>query len=89
MAWSGAAPIAGVEVSINDGSWQEARLVGDRHRHSWQWWELLTTLAQPGGNSIKARATDLADRTQPDLPDWNRYGYGNNALQKVVVQVTP
>jgi len=89
VAWSGAAPIAGVEVSINDGSWQEARLVGDRHRHSWQWWELLTNLDQPGINSIRARATDLADRIQPDLPDWNRYGYGNNAVQKVVVQVTP
>jgi DMSO/TMAO reductase YedYZ molybdopterin-dependent catalytic subunit len=89
VAWSGAAPIAGVEVSINDGSWQEARLVGDRHRHSWQWWELLTSLDQPGTNSIRARAADLAGRTQPDLPDWNRYGYGNNAVQKVVVQVTP
>jgi DMSO/TMAO reductase YedYZ molybdopterin-dependent catalytic subunit len=89
VAWSGAAPIAGVRVSINEGSWQEARLVGDRHRHSWQWWELFTSLDQPGGNSIRARATDLADRTQPDLPDWNRHGYGNNAVQKVVVQVTP
>jgi DMSO/TMAO reductase YedYZ molybdopterin-dependent catalytic subunit len=89
VAWSGAAPIAGVEVSINDGSWQETRLVGDRHRHSWQWWELLTNLDQPGTNSIRARAADLAGRTQPDLPDWNRYGYGNNAVQKVVVQVTP
>jgi DMSO/TMAO reductase YedYZ molybdopterin-dependent catalytic subunit len=89
VAWSGAAPIAQVEVSINDGSWQEARLVGDRHRHSWQWWELLTSLDQPGTNSIRARATDLADRTQPDLPDWNRRGYGNNAVQKLLVQVTP
>jgi DMSO/TMAO reductase YedYZ molybdopterin-dependent catalytic subunit/glyoxylase-like metal-dependent hydrolase (beta-lactamase superfamily II) len=89
VAWSGAAPIARVEVSINDGSWQEARLVGDRHRHSWQWWELLTSLHQPGTNSIRARATDLADRTQPDLPDWNRHGYGNNAVQKLLVQVTP
>jgi DMSO/TMAO reductase YedYZ molybdopterin-dependent catalytic subunit len=89
VAWSGAAPIARVEVSINDGSWQEARLVGDRHRHSWQWWELLTSLDQPGTNSIRARATDLAGRTQPDLPDWNRHGYGNNAVHKLLVQVTP
>ena len=38
---------------------------------------------------VRARATDLADRTQPDLPDWNRHGYGNNAVQKLLVQVTP
>jgi DMSO/TMAO reductase YedYZ molybdopterin-dependent catalytic subunit/rhodanese-related sulfurtransferase len=87
VAWSGAAPIARVEVSINNGSWQEARLIGDRHRHSWQWWELLTNLAQPGTNSIRARATDLAGRTQPGQPQWNRHGYGNNAIQQVLVQV--
>ena len=88
VAWSGAAPIARVEVSINNGSWQEARLIGDRHRHSWQWWELLTSLAQPGKNSIRARATDLAGHTQPGQPPWNRHGYGNNAIQEVLVQVT-
>jgi DMSO/TMAO reductase YedYZ molybdopterin-dependent catalytic subunit/rhodanese-related sulfurtransferase/glyoxylase-like metal-dependent hydrolase (beta-lactamase superfamily II) len=89
VAWSGAAPIARVEVSINEGPWHEARLIGGRHRHSWQWWELLTSLAQPGKNSIRARATDLAGRTQPGKPEWNRHGYGNNAVQKVLVQVTP
>ena len=89
VAWSGAAPIAGVEVSINEGPWQQARLIGDRHRHSWQWWELLTTLTQPGTNSIRARATDLAGRTQPSQPPWNRHGYGNNAVQKVLVQIPP
>ena len=55
----------------------------------WQWWELLTTFTQPGTNSIRARATDLADRTQPSQPPWNRHGYGNNAVQKVLVQITP
>ncbi|HEX3245184.1 MAG TPA: sulfite oxidase, partial [Chloroflexota bacterium] len=40
VAWSGAAAIARVEVSINGGRWEEARLVSDRRRHSWQWWEL-------------------------------------------------
>jgi DMSO/TMAO reductase YedYZ molybdopterin-dependent catalytic subunit len=87
VAWSGTAPIARVEVSINNDSWQQARLIGDRHRHSWQWWELLTNLGQPGTHSIRARATDLAGRTQPAQPQWNRHGYGNNAIQQVLVQV--
>jgi DMSO/TMAO reductase YedYZ molybdopterin-dependent catalytic subunit/rhodanese-related sulfurtransferase/glyoxylase-like metal-dependent hydrolase (beta-lactamase superfamily II) len=89
VAWSGEAPIGRVEVSINEGPWQQARLIGDRHRHSWQWWELLTTLTHPGTNTIRARATDLAGRTQPNQPQWNRHGYGNNAVQKVLVLVTP
>src|SRR5579859_4007083 len=87
VAWSGAAPIARVEVSINAGSWQEARLIGDGRRYSWQWWELLTNIARPGKQSIRARATDLAGRTQPSQPRRNRHGYGNNAIQTVLVHV--
>jgi anti-anti-sigma factor len=87
VAWSGAAPIARVEVRIGDGPWQDARLVGERKRYSWQGWELIARLEQPGSTVISARATDMASRTQPDSPEWNRLGYGNNAIQKVRVAV--
>jgi DMSO/TMAO reductase YedYZ molybdopterin-dependent catalytic subunit/rhodanese-related sulfurtransferase len=83
VAWSGAAPIDKVEVSIGGGAWQCARLIGQRHRHSWQWWELLTRIDSPGETTLRARATDLAGRTQPDRPRWNRLGYGGNAMQHV------
>jgi DMSO/TMAO reductase YedYZ molybdopterin-dependent catalytic subunit len=87
VAWSGAAPIARVEVSVGAGPWQPADLVGDRNRHSWQWWELLTRVDEPGDTTIRARATDLADRTQPEESEWNRLGYGNNAIQVLPVRV--
>jgi DMSO/TMAO reductase YedYZ molybdopterin-dependent catalytic subunit len=87
VAWSGAAPIARVEVSIGGGPWQNARLLGERKRHSWQGWELLVRLKQRSSTVISARATDLAGRTQPNLPEWNRLGYGNNAIQKIRVDV--
>jgi DMSO/TMAO reductase YedYZ molybdopterin-dependent catalytic subunit len=87
VAWSGAASISRVEVSVAGGRWQEARLVSERRRHSWQWWELLTTLNEPGPVTIRARATDLAGRTQPEQPEWNRLGYGNNAIQSITVDV--
>jgi DMSO/TMAO reductase YedYZ molybdopterin-dependent catalytic subunit len=83
VAWSGAAPIDKVEVSIGGGPWQNARLIGQRHRHSWQWWELLTRIDSQGETTLQARATDLAGRTQPDRPVWNRLGYGGNAVQNV------
>ena len=38
VAWSGAAPIARVEVSVDGAPWQRATLVGHRHGHGWQWW---------------------------------------------------
>ena len=87
VAWSGAAPVAKVEVAVGDGGWQAVRLVGDRSRHSWQWWELITTVQDPGPLSLRARATDLAGRTQPDAAEWNRLGYGNNSIQRVPIQI--
>jgi hypothetical protein len=36
---------------------------------------------------ICARAADLANRIQPEVPEWNRLGYGNNAIQRIHVQV--
>lgn len=87
VAWSGAAPIAQVEVSIADGPWQPAQLIGRRQPHSWQWWELLTRLEQPGVVTVRSRATDLAGRVQPEQPEWNRLGYGGNAIQPVAIRV--
>ena len=87
VAWSGAAPIEKVEISIGSGPWQHARLIGQRHRHSWQWWELLTCIDNPGETTLRARATDLAGRTQPERPHWNRLGYGGNAVQNVPLLV--
>ena len=89
VAWSGAAPIARVEVRVDGAPWQPATLVGERHRHGWQWWELSARLARPGGITIRARATDLAGRTQPDQPQWNPLGYANNAVHEVRLAVDP
>jgi DMSO/TMAO reductase YedYZ molybdopterin-dependent catalytic subunit len=87
VAWSGAASIARVEVRVGVAPWRPARLIGDRQRGRWQWWELLTRLDEPGEVELRARATDLADRTQPDKPAWNRLGYGANAIQVLRVRL--
>jgi DMSO/TMAO reductase YedYZ molybdopterin-dependent catalytic subunit len=87
VAWSGAAPIARVEVSVGGSRWQEARLVGERNRYSWQWWELITRVEKSSSLGLRARATDLADRTQPERAEWNGLGYGNNAIQEVPIRV--
>jgi hypothetical protein len=36
---------------------------------------------------IRVRATDMTGRTQPETPEWNRLGYGNNAVQMIRVQI--
>lgn len=87
VAWSGAAEIAKVDVSLNGGLWQEARMIGEPRRGAWQWWELITSIEQVGPLVVRARATDAAGRTQPDHAEWNRLGYGNNSVHVVETQV--
>jgi len=87
LAWSGAAPIARVEVRIDDAPWRPTTLAGEHRRHSWQPWELSARLARPGNITIRARATDMAGQTQPDQPQWNPLGYANNAIHKVRLAV--
>jgi len=36
---------------------------------------------------LRARATDLAGRKQPNEQQWNRLGYGNNLVHQVPVRV--
>ena len=87
VAWSGAAPIARVEVSGGGGPWQAARLLGEPTHDSWRWWEITVRADHPGAMSIRARATDAAGHTQPEDPEWNRLGYGANAVHQVVVRI--
>ena len=83
FAWSGVAPVARVEVSVDEGEWQGAVLSDRPSKHSWQPWELTVQIDRPGRVSIRARAVDDAGRSQPERAEWNRLGYGNNAIQGV------
>jgi len=40
-----------------------------------------------GRHTLRARATDAAGNTQPEVPPWNRLGYGNNAIEVVYIDV--
>ena len=85
VAWSGIAPIARVDVTVDDGPWRRARMLDRPSRYGWQKWE-LTTRVKSGEISIRARATDRLGNTQPVRAEWNRLGYGNNAIQKTTVR---
>src|SRR3984885_5496167 len=90
VAWSGAAPIARVEVSVSDGPWQKARLVGTPGAHGWQQWEFLASGLGPGETRIRSRAVDLAGGVQPEppeQPEWNGLGYGANFVHEVRVRL--
>lgn len=86
VAWSGVAPIARVEISVDNGPWQDGQVHRAHNRYCWQPWELITKVDR-GETTIKSRATDSAGRAQPETPEWNRCGYGNNAVQQVTIMI--
>jgi len=87
VAWSGAAPVDQVEVSVCGGDWQRARLLGEQRRGVWQRWELTARLDSPGPARVRARATNRAGGSQPACAEWNRLGYGNNGIHQVPFRV--
>jgi DMSO/TMAO reductase YedYZ molybdopterin-dependent catalytic subunit len=89
-AWSGRAPVTGVEVSTDAGaSWSAAVLDPDEgHRWAWRGFSHTWT-ATPGRYQLCARATTADGETQPVVPAWNRGGFANNAVQLVDVACLP
>lgn len=85
-AWSGAGPIVKVEIAVDGGdSWQEARVSAQSGPYTWQAWEAEWDAVDPGRHSLRARATDAQGNIQPAVGRWNKYGYGSNGVQVVVV----
>jgi sulfane dehydrogenase subunit SoxC len=87
-AWSGFAPVASVEVSVDGGvTWAEAELDRPIDRWAWRGWRYAWQPSAPGQYELRCRARDESGNVQPDEPDWNAGGYVNNAVQRVTVTV--
>ena len=87
-AWSGTGPITVVEVSLTgEGEWQPAEVVPPQGPYQWQDWSFEWAATAVGRHSLRARATDAAGNVQPEVPPWNRLGYGNNATEVIYVDI--
>jgi DMSO/TMAO reductase YedYZ molybdopterin-dependent catalytic subunit len=88
-AWSGRAPVASVQVSVDSGrTWAPADLEPSDHRWAWRGW-VFRWEATPGRHVLMARAIAADGELQPDQQAWNRGGFANNAAQQVDVVCTP
>jgi Mo-co oxidoreductase dimerisation domain len=81
--------VASVEVSVDGGeTWQAARVEHDVDS-PWAWsawtydWD-----ASVGRHELCVRARDDAGNEQPLDGEWNVGGYGNNAVQRLIVNVS-
>jgi sulfite oxidase len=88
FAWSGQGRIVRVEVSDDDqATWRDARLVEPTDRWAWTMWEYTWNPRAPGDYRLWTRATDDAGNVQPLSVEWNRFGYGYNAIQDAAYTV--
>jgi len=87
-AWSGTGPVTRVDVSLTgDGEWHPAQLDPPSGPYHWHDWAFDWDAADTGRHTLRARATDAAGNVQPEVPPWNRLGYGNNAIEVIYVDV--
>ncbi|MGW2730885.1 sulfite oxidase [Streptomyces sp. NPDC001494] len=85
VAWAQHRGIGRVEVRIDDGPWQEARLAAEDSRDTWRQWSLPWRAAK-GAHTLTVRATDRSGRVQTErrtrtVPD------GASGWHSVVVTV--
>lgn len=87
-AWSGAAPVHRVEVSVDGGAhWRQARLRDRPRAGDWVRWTTDWRPDRPGAATLLARATDEAGNTQPARAVHNDHGYLFDAVVRHPVEV--
>ncbi|USQ85257.1 sulfite oxidase [Streptomyces phaeoluteigriseus] len=85
VAWAQHRGIDKVEIRVDDGPWQEARLAAEDSRDTWRQWS-FPWQATKGGHTLTVRATDRTGAVQTDrrtrtIPD------GASGRHSVVVTV--
>lgn len=73
VAWAQHRGIRAVEVQVDDGAWQQARLAAEPSIDAWRQW-VLEWEATPGSHTLRVRATDGTGAVQteaaaPPAPD--------------------
>ena len=80
MAFSDGTPMQRVEVQVDGGAWQPARLEPNSNPFTWTFWSLDIPALTPGEHTVASRATDRAGRTQPVDLALKRSNWENNAI---------
>lgn len=89
IAWTGKGRISKVEISTDNGnSWNLAKIYEDQSSpYAWTAWSYVWSVKVKGEYTILSKATDSSGRSQPSEAEWNRKGYGYNAISKIKVKV--
>jgi DMSO/TMAO reductase YedYZ molybdopterin-dependent catalytic subunit len=86
VAWAPHRGITAVEVNVDNGPWQKARLAAADGIDTWRQW-VWTWDARPGLHTLQARATDGTGATQPSTRA-QPFPNGASGWDSTVVTVT-
>ncbi|MBD8871178.1 molybdopterin-dependent oxidoreductase [Nocardioides donggukensis] len=86
VAWAQTRGIRKVEVRVDGGPWQEAKLGPDAGVDYWRQWFLPWDAAK-GSHMLAVRATDMDGKVQTDVRA-SPFPEGSSGVQEIVVNVT-
>ncbi|QGU95916.1 molybdopterin-dependent oxidoreductase [Clostridium bovifaecis] len=89
IAYSGEGKIQEVKLSFDGGkTWDSANLKEPYNSpYSWTFWDYTWKVNEKGEYIIMSRAKDSKGNIQPLKAEWNRRGYGYNAIYAIKVKV--
>ncbi|WZL74018.1 sulfite oxidase [Clostridiaceae bacterium 35-E11] len=89
IAWTGQGAITDVELSFDQGTtWKKAKIQQDTNqKYTWTFWEYTWEAIEKKDYSIMCRSKDSFGNLQPMKAEWNRKGYGYNAVYKIKIKV--
>ena len=67
-AWSDGTPIKSVQVKVDDGEWQDAK-VAEQKKYTWTFWTHEWKNPPAGEHTVVSRAMDARGRVQPSAED--------------------
>jgi DMSO/TMAO reductase YedYZ molybdopterin-dependent catalytic subunit len=86
VAFSGGEKIARVDVSIDGGPWQKAKITDDGGRYGFSVFA-HSAMMLSGTHTVRSRATDAKGAVQPEQAVWNPSGYLHNAIDVLTIEV--
>lgn len=88
VAWSDGTPLKTVEVRLDEGAWQAARLEPQPNPFAWTFWSLDASSLSPGQHTVVSRATDRNGRVQPASLELKKTYWEDNAQFKRTILVS-
>ena len=85
VAWDQHVGVSRVEVQVDDGDWQAARLAPVPSTDTWRQWVLPWTPVKAGSHTLRVRAVDAAGTVQPSTRR-DVYPSGATGLHTITVR---